>query len=116
MISLHLIVSCGWSPAVATFIPGCSPFFLLLGLRRLATFGSVSGGWLARSSTSCVRCKSASRTRLKLRQLRRERRLAAIADLTLFKRTSRPALAVDDEAIPHFVDPITGFGYRWIMR
>src|SRR5204862_2215835 len=77
-ISLHLIVSCASSLAVATFIPGCLPSFLSLGPRRLASFGFVFGGWRARSCISSAGCKSASPARIKLRQrqLRRERDLA----------------------------------------
>src|SRR6266700_3649691 len=90
MISPHLIVSCALSLAVAIFIPGCSPFFLSLGLRRLASFGFVSGGWRARSSISFVRCKLASPARIKLhqRQLRREEAWVAVVDLTLVKKSN----------------------------
>src|SRR6478672_11021633 len=90
MISLYLIASCALLLAVAIFIPGCSPFFLSLGLRRLASFGFVSGGWRVRSSISFVRCKLASPAGVKLhqRQLRREEAWLAVVDLTLVQKSS----------------------------
>src|SRR5262245_34877654 len=89
MISLHLIVSCALSLAAATFIPGCSPCFLSLGRQRLVSFGSVSGEWRALSSISSVRCKLASPARIELhqRQRCRERRLVAVVELTLSKKS-----------------------------
>src|SRR6266576_1745393 len=118
MTSPHLIVSCASSLAAATFIPGCSPFFWPLGHRRLASFGSVSGAWRARSSTSSVRCKSASPARIKSRQrqLRHERGMD-FRFIDLRTRPSRaPRVAGGDQAVFHLMDPITGFGNDRVVR